>query len=102
MPMGRSASPPMANASTAPMGPPRSSQSSMTTSQPTPTMVPKPSEKKSARRNLRAREIMNVRGYSASSRLGNEEASAFQVRQHLLELRSSRRAQKLVDHHLGG
>src|SRR5271157_145611 len=102
MPIGSNTTPPMANASTAPIGPPRSSQSSMTTSQPTPTMVPKPREKKSASRSLRASEIMSARVYASGREGRSARASSFQVRQHLFELRRSRRVQQLVDHHLGG
>src|SRR3974390_2351252 len=102
MPIGSNTTPPMTKASTAPIGPPRSSQSSMTTSQPTPTMVRKPSEKKSASRSLRASEIMSARVYASGGEGRSAPASPFQIRQHLFELRRPRRVQQLVDHHLGG
>src|ERR1017187_427064 len=101
--MGSSSAPPIAKPRMAPRGPPRPSQSSITTSQPTPIMVPKPSEKKSASRSLRAREIMDVRGYPVSDWVGKSRLrSALQVRQHLFELRRPRRPQQLVNHHLRG
>src|ERR1019366_7057985 len=101
--MGSSSAPPIAKPRMAPRGPPRPSQSSITTSQPTPIMVPKPSEKKSASRSLRAREIMDVRGYPVSAWVGKSRLeSTLQVWQHLLKLRRAGRPQQLVDHHFGG
>src|SRR5579871_1890157 len=44
-PIGSSSDPPMAKPNAAPNEPPLDSQSSMTTSQPTPTIVPHPSAK---------------------------------------------------------
>ena len=86
MPIGNNTAPPMTKPRMAPSGPPRPNQSYITTSQPTPTMVPKPSEKKSARRSLRASEIIDERGYRACQlvRIADDEL-ALQVRQYLFE-----------------
>src|SRR5262250_1578716 len=102
MPIGNSARPPMRKASTTPNGPPRESQSSMTTSQPTPTMVPNPSEKKSARRSFRAREIMKGEDTAGSAYVRTPCGLSLQIGQHVLELLRSSGTQQFVDDHLSG
>src|SRR5262249_2085875 len=72
--MGNSSSPPSRNPSMPPAGPPRVSQSSIRTSQPTPIIVPNPNVKYSTVLRLPCRRSRAIRTQAAAERVGCSNA----------------------------
>src|ERR1044071_6229420 len=93
---------PSRNPSMAPAGPPRASQSSMMTSQPTPTMLPNPNVKYSSAPRLRLRLVGGDAKlfFECGEELRGAERAGRSRRRGLLEVAA--RARRIVDRLVDG